>query len=805
MSDNEGTDTLRIRLEDDASDPANAAATALERLAKSQDEQAKAGIGGPAGEKQATAFKRLREMGTQAGSALAAAMAGVQVQMGGAVTATNRLSSALQLAQNRAREARAADGRQLAEDMTRANKTPLHLQASPPKIDMAAAMAKASGESGSAQRAAASGVLDQAVDAAKAEAGGKKLASVYDLVARRAANAAKEEEKAFAVAVDKANKLPKSLQPKAAPPEFSGLEKLLGTVRGVFGDKAAGGVAAGAAKLAEVDESMGGKLLPALGAAAGVYGAAGAMLAAAALALVTASVKVLVKVGEMSIEQTTFREGAQSALDRLTKGSGAATYDATLKIAAKLGIDKNDAINQTKALLQAGLDKETIPLAIQAIADISVDLGDEKGNALKEKLAQFGHGKKIDAGAITGLAEAGVDANKVFEALKQKGESLDHVMARLKTNQVGSAEAIKAVLAAVESSSGGAAEGKAKSIPGLLNAISIAYEHLFDSANNAPVKDALGNVYKVISGPGGDKLRDALGKLGSQLFKTLLGPFEGAEGQKRLEIFVTRVTELATSATSTLKTLAPYVESFVEVMLAFAGADMSASDNGAARTITAIADVARAAIHPIDTVLSLLKQLGDAEIRLLGIQPGSLAGSVGTLDTGSMALDAGAGGQAAGENLASGFKIGILSGTAGAVSAAIDMAKAALAGVASPAGQDSHSPSKKAAALGGYFSQGYAIQIQNGGDAANDAGAALAMRAVTGTAKQQTPDVGPLAPSGGGSNGPGPVTIQVTIQAGPGTTPDQARELGDAAGAGAAAAWDRQFSRKMRDIKRSVG
>ncbi|MEO5726623.1 MAG: hypothetical protein ABI134_13720, partial [Byssovorax sp.] len=464
----EGVETLTIRVEDDATDGANAAADALDRLAASQDAQAKAGIGGVAGEKQSTAFARLREQGTKAGSALAASFAGVENRMANAVTATNRLISALQLAKNRAKEIDSADARKLSEDMARANRLPTALQAPPPaaftaaqaQAEAAQAIATASQAAGSAQRAAAHdalefataaaeaatggralasvydlvaaraaaaardeakafqeqvtranrlptalqagassgatlesrskeagsalgasahGALEEALDAAKGEAGVKRLASVYDLVARRAAAAAKEEEKAFAVAVEKANKLPKSLQPQQAEPKLSGLQKLLGTVRGVFGDKAAGGLAAGAQKLAAVDESMGGKLLPALAAGAGAYGAAATVVVAAATALAAITYKVLSAVASASIEASDRKTKALAGLG----AGGEETYKIAVASSVKLGSDLDATITQVKGLITTGFAKDRVPVILEAVADIRIAKGDDAANALQ--------------------------------------------------------------------------------------------------------------------------------------------------------------------------------------------------------------------------------------------------------------------------------------------------------------------------------------------------------------------------------------------------------------------------------------
>jgi hypothetical protein len=863
----EGTDTLRIRLEDDATDAANTAATALERLAKSQDEQAKAGFGGKAGEAQATAFKRLREQGSLAGSAISSAFLQVQGRVLGAVAATRALSSVLQLAQNRAREAASADARQLAEDMTRANRMPSHLAAPPPPAFTAAraaaeaaqAIATASQAAGSAQRAAATDALSFAVAAAEAAASGRQLASVYDLVANRAAEAASADARKLTEDMNRANRMPTSLQssPKAVdwdaalaaesgksgsaaraaandvlglatsaaqavnsaqklssvyelvekraaaaakaeakvhseqenranqiptalkqagPSGPSAFQKTIQDIESLFGKRAAGGAvqaAQGLAKLADNYEKMGpiGQML--------IKGAGAITLAAAAMAAAAAILigKALFKVAEMAIEQGEAKKAAVAALGRLSGGAGDEVYKTTVKLAADFNLDRDATIAQVKTLLQAGIGKAQIPLAIQAIADVSIDLGDEKGHALQEKLATLGRGKKINEDAIRGLAEAGVDANKVFENLKKKGESTAQVMARLKTGQVESAEAIKAVLAAVESTSGGAAAKAGQSIAGLANAIQIKVLDLFSDIDTGPLKELLLNLKKLFDAPEGAALKKEITGLGNAIFD-LLRPLSSEEGKKKL-------AEGFREAASAARDLAVIVKALSD--------GMKAADDAGGLSI--VLDIVHMLLDP-------LREAADLVRVIKGLSGDDSAAP--KLPTGPMAADASAGGQAAGENLASGFKVGILSGTAGAVSAAIDMAKAALAGVASPAGQDSHSPSKKAAALGGYFSQGYALEIQDGGDVANDAGAALAMRAVTGTAKQQgANDLGAITPAGG-SGGQGQVSLSFNLTV-TGGTPEQNKKAGEEMADAGYAQFRKNLARFSRDTMREAG
>jgi hypothetical protein len=791
----EGTETIKICLEDDASDAANSAAAALERLAKSQDTQAKAGIGGVEGEKQSTAFKRLREMGTQAGSALAGAFESVQNRMINAVTATNRLSSALQLAQNRARELKSAEASDLAAAMGHANRTPTALQSSPKEIDWAGALAEASNKSGSALKAAATNALELATAEATAVTNAQKLATVYDLVAKRAAAAAKAEAKVHSEQETRANQIPTALK-QSGPGPASSFQKLIGEVEGIFGKRAAGATAEAGqslAGLADKYEKLGPIAQSVIKGGASIAVGAAALAAAAALAIVAFAVKGAIAIGKVSLEESELKKSAVGALDRLSAGNGAAEYKVALKLSADLNLDEEDAVAQVKSLLQAKIDRATIPLVITAAADLRIAKGDEAASALTKGIAKISNKGKFDSEAINSLAEAGVNAADVYAALAKKGESVASVMARVKTNQVGAAEGIKAVLAAVEKTSGGLAKASGQTIAGLASSIQKSFLHLFDDVDTGPLKETLKTIKALFDGDKGDKLKASVTSLGNAIFdvfRTMNTP----EGKKALSEGFDKAAQAASDA--------------AVVVRAFDRAITSASNNGGFSVLGAAVD---AILEPLKMAADFVKVLdllkggdGSGNDRPAGAGGDKAPIVAPPIDTSKTALDAATGGQVAGENLASGFTAGILSGTNGAVNAAIDMARKALDGVASPAGQDSHSPSKKAAKLGGHFTSGYAIQIAAGGADAKQAGAALAMKAIGGTAAQQgANDVGPLASPSGGAVAGGGVTFNITVS---GTgTPEQNKKAGQEIGDAAYAAWSMHFGHKMRDMKRAAG
>jgi hypothetical protein len=462
-----------------------------------------------------------------------------------------------------------------------------------------------------------------------------------------------------------------------------------------------------------------------------------------ALAAATVAAVIAVKVASVIIDETSFREASTRALDRLTKGSGSATYDMAVNAAVKFGLDKATTVAQTKALLQAGIEKETIPLALKAIADVSVDLGEEKGNGLKEQLGKIARKNKFDTASVDGLAEAGVKAADVFEALKKKGESTTAVMARLKTNQVTAAEGIKAVLAAVEKSSGGAADAT-KSIPGLLNAISIRFMGLFDKIDTGPLKDVLKTVLELFEGAKGDALKKEATDLGNALFN-LLRPLSTAEGKKA-------IADTFDKAAKTAHDLAIVVGALER------GIDAVGKGGG----FTVLASALEELLRPLQTAADLITLINGGDTKG-GKTPASPVAA--TFDV-AAANDNGA--ADVGANMALGVSKGIDNNATsigdsmvGAVDAAVKRAEALL-GIASPA--------KRLVQTGKWSALGMAKGWNDNASAVADA--------ASGTATMAAASAGGAAAMGGaggngGTSGAGPsFSVTLVMQGGKGAEAD---------------------------------
>ena len=571
-------------------------------------------------------------------------------------------------------------------------------------------------------------------------------------------------------AASASDKLPASLQPKAAKPEFSTYQKLLGEVESIFGQKAAGkvaGVGQGLAGLAEKYEKLGpiGQSLIKGGAA--ITAGALALGAVAAVALTIGAIKGAIAIGKISLEQSELKKSTVAALDRLSKGNGAAAYKIALKLSADLNLDEEDAVAQVKGLLQAKVDKSVIPLVVTAAADLKIAKGDEAAMALTKGIEKISNKGTFGTEALNSLAEAGVNAADVYAALAKKGESVASVMARVKTNQVGAAEGIKAVLAAVEKTSGGLAAASGQTIAGLANSIQKSFMHLFDDVDTGPLKEVLTTVKELFAGSKGDELKKQVTALGNAIFdafKTLNTP----EGKKALSEGFDKAAQAASDA--------------AVVVRAFDRGLTMLGNNGGFSALGAA----------VDMLLGPLKMAADLVKVINGVTGGDSTGGAApspvasTFDTASANDNA----RAAGGDIAGGLAAGVTAGgpeiaaaVTQAANDAVTAAKVAL-GIASP--------SKVFAGVGKWGALGMAKGMNDNAGVVADAGASMAGASVGGAA-------GAMGSSAGTSSGSAPVQINITINPAAGTSAAQVGVMAAEATDAAHAAWLQSERRAKRD------
>jgi tape measure domain-containing protein len=656
-------------------------------------------------------------------------------------------------------------------------------------------------------------------DEASALASANRKAKIDEAAYQQAMAREKRRDKAIASLADarekkamaRADKLPASLQPRAVEPQLSGLHKVLAVTRSMFGDKAAGGLAAGAQKLAEVGERLG-PAGPMLLKAGGVLGGAAAGLAVAAAALVVAGAVIAVKLGVafagQAIESVSFKKNTLAGLEAMlkSKDAAAATY-ADLKKFADLEapFETKDVAANFKKLLGAGFSQAETKDILRGSFDLAAlnDGNAEVANAVVGSLAKIQGQGKLTAETMEQIisASGGAVSRKglLDQLAKSTGKSVDVLEKELSAGKIKADAGVKAILETIRTGVSGGTLGKlskgltGESVAGLTSTIKSQFAGLFEDIDISPLTDTLKNASGVLGGPAGEKLKTSFTGLGTQLFKTLFGPFQGPDGAAKLERFVTRVSELAVSATAVLKDLAPYVVSFVDIVMAVMGADVK-TDNPVANLISAIGDAARAAMTPLDTMWKLIAKIANAEAKMLG--------SVG-IGSGAPIIDPNGGFMPANDNagvvananttggdIMAGMAVGVTAGgpdVAAAVTAAandaVTAAKVAL-GVASP--------SKVFAGVGKWGALGLAKGMNDNSGVVADAGAAMAGASVGGA-------VGGMASSAGSGGGGGgnSYTFSPSISLPPGSS----SETQAAAEAGVRAAYP-EWLEMMRRFER---
>ncbi|MCC6559648.1 MAG: hypothetical protein IT372_42570 [Polyangiaceae bacterium] len=615
-------------------------------------------------------------------------------------------------------------------------------------------------QAGSALAAAMSGTLNRTLAAVS---GVTKLSSALELAQKRAAALQKAEDEAFAEKVRKANVLPMDLT--TAPKEQSGFNKLVQGAAKYLGPGAAEALSSAGARLAEASDKLG-PFVPLIEAGGKVLLAGAVALTAAAAALVVAGVaiaaKLLIAGAKLSIESTTFRENTVGAMAAVLKDAAAAEslFRSTVKLAVELGLDKEETVARARSLITAGFRGEEVDIVIRAVADVRAAKGDEAGNALQKVLEKAKSKGVFDQGSLGELAEAGVQQDLVVKALaKNLGLSIDQVKAKLKAGQLEVADGVKAILDAAKEQTGGAAEKAASSVPALLNAIKIEFESLFDSVDISPLKELLATIKSLLGSGLGAELKSELSRLSGSTFKTLFGDLQSEEGKKKLEALLKTIIAGVRGAAAVVEALAPVVSGWVDSI-----------------------------VKPLQFIVEVKAKIDEVRAFIEG------------LDFSGAAV-------ALGRSIVDGLIEGIESGASALWSKITSVVNGAFDAAAGPKGADSHSPSRKAAKLGGFISQGFVVGMQGGQRDVGDAGAALALRALRGPAGDNpVANDNAIAPRAARAGGEGAgVTIVVQVTAGPGTTREQAQASGRVAGEAAYLEWRRHMARYSRDAVREAG
>lgn len=496
-----------------------------------------------------------------------------------------------------------------------------------------------------------------------------------------------------------------------------------------------------------------------LGTSAGMASAAGGVVAAGASALMSAAIKLgesaagLVKAGaELSIAETSKKE-VQSAVMKKLGGN----FEATVDLALKLGMDTDDAITQTKKLLNAKFKQKEIPLLLRIKA--GMDLAGLDGDSLLKKLETIKLEPKVKTKDIDGLSKIGVNSKKVYQELaKTLHTDVAGAMAKVKSGSVDAATAVAAIEKVAGKKFGPLADVLGGSIPALLMRLKGNFARLFDSVDLGPMKDALKNMNDALAGPEGKAMKTAATEAGGAIFKGLFGAFSGPEGRNRMTSFAASfvqamhaITMAATVAGAALKALINTAASGKKTTV---GAELKKGESQG-----------RAAAGGVDFGAQVGGMIGKAQAKS---KMDDLTGLLGNgLDLGAVNDNMGGQGASIGKGITDGVVAGVEGGSPEAVGAAIAMAERMLAAIKARLGQ--HSPSTEFAEVGHYSAEGMA---QGMGANSNPASAAADMgKKALGAAS---------AASGGGAGGGGGKGassggggISITIQIGAGATAAQ--------------------------------
>lgn len=510
------------------------------------------------------------------------------------------------------------------------------------------------------------------------------------------------------------------------------------------------------------------KLLPgsdALLSAAGVAGIAGGLIHSAADKLLSAAEAVIkgaadlaVSAGELAVAQTSKKEVQGAVLGKL-----GGNYEQTVKAALKLGLNEDEAVAQTKKLLNAKFSSTEIPVLLRIKA--GMDLAGLDGDALLKKLETIKLEPKVKSKDIDGLAKLGVDTKAIYQQLaKEMGTTVPVAMAKVKAGAVDSALVIKAIEAQTGKQFGDLADVLGNSLPALFARVKGDFEHLFafDPAVLDPIKKALKTVATVLEGPVGQALKASL----QEVFESISHLFDGI------------------SASDVESILKPIAEGFREIAIELRDPKTVEGLKGLARGIKELTpETVQFLAIEIKGLILLLGDLGRAYealnqdvgegitgFDLLLPMLGNVTTSIQLLmmlleELGSLFGDTGGEAQGAGNNLALGFAQGIEAGASEAINAAGEMAAQALAKAKSVLGQQS--PSKEFAEVGHFSTEGMAKGLASNDNATQAAGA-MAERAV-GAARGAAGGAGAL---GGGSRSSTSVGgLTVVFQIGAGATP----------------------------------
>jgi hypothetical protein len=485
---------------------------------------------------------------------------------------------------------------------------------------------------------------------------------------------------------------------------------------------------------------------------------------------------------KMAVLQSSKREVQGTAFKKL-----GGDYDATVKMALKLGINEDEAIADAKKLLNAGFSKSEIPVLMRIKAGMDVEGLD--GSALFKKLESLKLGSKIGSKDIEGLKKLGVDTKAVYaEIAKKMGTDVPTAMAKVKKGAVDSKVAVEAIETATTKQFGGMADIVGNSVPALLARLKGDFEHLFDGVSMDPIKKVLHNILAEIEGGGGAKLKAGI----NDIFASAGVALGGLQSKGGVAHIFDEMAAAAHRAAAAIRALKPTVDALLSVLKAL---DKSGAAKNAIETAKKVAQAkAQEAAYEADlaaakarigagkgSVLDYTKVATDPfkmdfEKRRLGKEmldeaskkgPANDNGAAATAanDNGAASSDAANaamqdGSADAGAALPNGMADGIRANESAAITAAEEMAENALAAAKAKLGVAS--PSKEFGKVGANNAEGMAGGMEDHPGPAR-AGAAMASSALAGASGGASPAAMMAGGAGGGAGG-GSHSVSITLK-----------------------------------------
>ncbi len=386
------------------------------------------------------------------------------------------------------------DAQQLADQMRAANRVPTELQAAsaPKAIDFAAALAAQSQKAGSAIEAAAHGAMEEAIAIGESAKSASKLASVYDIIEKRAKATAKAEHDRFADQMRAANRVPTHLQAGANPKSLSGAAKAFQTFSRTFGPRATEGLVS----TVETLETIG----PIAAKVAHPVGIAAAAIGALAVATAGTAIWAGKEFGGAVIAAQGFRENMTFALTKIagTESKANSIIETTLTTADYLGQKHADTVKQVTALMNKGLGASTADKFTRGLADMETRSPGTNFDSMVLAIGQIKSKGKLQGEELMQLAEAGLNRGEFMGNLaKQAKKNVGEIEKVMQAGKVSYKQFEDAFFATVNKNGGPlgaiANERSRQNIDAIINRVKAIPENLLFGAKAGPGMEATKN------------------------------------------------------------------------------------------------------------------------------------------------------------------------------------------------------------------------------------------------------------------------------------------------------------------------